>query len=201
LAANSFSIFARRSDGRTITPFAASFFSYFRERPHADRLRTQEAVASRHVGQQLFPHKSALAVLPPSNATIQRMGRMKRGPSKPVQVMERGQAKSWTARGRMSARICSGGAATTDLLGRQVLALGRRDHEHFLRATPCFRRRKLAAARVASPTESSPTTIPSDCLSLRAMEKLRAANGPPRSLPLYCSLLEVKASSTARYAV
>jgi len=61
------------------------------------------------------------------------MGRMKRGPSNPVQVIERGQAKSWTARGKMSARICSVVRPRRTCFAGQVLALGSGDYEHFVK--------------------------------------------------------------------
>ena len=54
-----------------------------------------------------MPPKVKCKGFPLRVATIQRIGRMKRAPSRPVQVIERGQVRSWIARGRISPSICS----------------------------------------------------------------------------------------------
>src|SRR5438132_9434040 len=71
-----------------------------------------------------MPATESFSGRPSSTATIQRMGRMNRAPSRPVQVMERGQARSCTARQNGDQDLFSG-SAELGLFGGKVFGLGR----------------------------------------------------------------------------
>ena len=94
--------------------------------------------------------------LPSSSATIQRIGRMKRGLSAPVQYMERGQAISRITSGSAFARISVAGRPYSVCFTARYSPFGVLTIESFESGTPCFSA-KLTAARVGSPAASKAT--------------------------------------------
>src|SRR5579885_1590225 len=96
--------------------------------------------------------------LPFRSATIHRIGRMNRAPSRPVQVMDRGQERSWTIRGRISERIASVARPRLTWRAARYSPFGVCTKRMSCSAMPCFSA-KLTAARVGAPTESYATDL------------------------------------------